>query len=671
MKKIFSILTAMCLLMGMVIPATVLAADEAATAPTPWINETFDEDKFVVGANVGSSDGWWIQNASQAGGNVTTISYDPETTQGPNKVAKVELKAKEYDGNKFAAKDIKNSLTGVSYVLFEHKMWLDNNVPRAEFYVNFATANSSNNIQLTYYPNNEENRFVYNISETPWSVSFGGDLDIPYEEWVDIKLLLNVSAQTYDVYINNVKANTEACSLYRADKITTLNNVQIGVFRNHNGSGNVYYDDVVVTPLTDASAVEKEIDDARMAKMESDLTAYTLTGQKYVINDFTANLTGLVNTDTVTIESDNNAFAYNASTKAVTIIQGAEDKIANLTVTVTSAKGNTFTKNLKVYIPSVSDVKLNEGMNYSSFENATEWSLTGVSGVDKGTTYTMVTSPDDSADKVLDANIEKVISGLSSNQTARLSKEVSVSGHTIIQANFKFDDGDTKNDYLWYINGKVRNSNGELTVNGGALVQLVLNRKSGAFWVAGTKVCDGDPFPVDTWFNLKVDLNTENGTCDIYIDNAKVNNAPVKINATVNEGEKVTEITRMEFGNNRATGNPGHMYVDDIMVRVAKPAYKITGMTFANEATTPINGGKIEKISIIKNTEETVADAKAIVAVYDKTSGKLLKTSTPATVSATGDITIEMDLPAQDNLKACAFLWRMNTLVPLAEILEK
>lgn len=314
-------------------------------------------------------------------------------------------------------------------------------------------------------------------------------------------------------------------------------------------------------------------DKDRIDNMNSKLTTYVLTGQKYVIESFTPNLKGLKSDDTVEITCSDSAVSYDAAQNKVIITQASDDKIVDVKVKVTSKKGNSFEKTLKFYIPLPAVVGMYEDFNYpqlksASISGADAWTITDEEpDLSKtGVAVYVEPSPDDETDLVMDTNvIRQRDPKVYGNQYATWKGTATLAGDAILQANIKFDNT-AGNQYIWYNQGTVKTSAGESTKT---LIQLFMNRSSGTLQsqlADGVATISTTPLPTNEWFNMKVVVHATENNFDVYINNVLQNAEPIPFYQQT-EGGVVTAITQVQFGSSRYTGIPGHMYVDDIMVR--------------------------------------------------------------------------------------------------------
>lgn len=314
-------------------------------------------------------------------------------------------------------------------------------------------------------------------------------------------------------------------------------------------------------------------DGDRINAITDKITVYTLSGQKYVTESFTPNIANLAEGDKVDYTVNDSALVYDAASNRFTVACDTEDKIVDLKVTVTSKNGNKSEKDLKVYILSEGIITFYEDMNYPALKGATisgadSWEVTNEEPNIEltGVTQYINPSPDDETDLTLNTN---VIRGRDpskyGNQYALWKGNAGVSGDATMQANIKFDNN-AANQYIWYTTGTVTTSSGSSTQT---LIQLFMNRNNGTLQAQtkpGVVTITSEPLPTNEWFNLKVKINAARNTFDVYLDNKKLNTEEVPFYSQI-EGGVVTAFTQMQFGASRYMGNPGNLYVDDILVR--------------------------------------------------------------------------------------------------------
>ncbi len=668
-KQIFSLLTSMCMLIGLFAPCGVMAADTSSSDVITLLTEEFN---YTLDETVNGKGNWSVQNVNTTGGSTALIKSNPSDSS--DKVLDIEsLTTKYTSGNKYAQLSANVYTTAGAanredYLMVSKDVMFTSNENAYIFYVSGRVRDISDDSSSSQAVVDTLVQLSYDLSAGTLSCYSAGywtegmPVDIPLNEWVDVDIIINTEAQTHDIYMNGVKVNESPLALgvqTEGKKVVGVRYITLGANKWNSASNHMYVDDITVKAFNNLNAVVLPMAQNRLAKMENELTAYTLTGQKYVTNDFTPVLSYLQADDTVEITCADSAFSYDADANKVTITQGTEDKIVQVTVKVTSTTGAVIEKSFKIYIPSVSDINRVGYFNHPSLVGQSivtndNWNFDSTNGEinSDGSTFKVVTSPDDSADLVLDINVTKQFSA-KNNPYIEWNKTTETDGNTVLQANFKFDN-EAENEWHWNINGTIGSTRY-------TLVELTFNRKTNKI-VAGTS--DGAvnvsevALPTNQWFNVKLVLNSTAQTYDVYVDNLKVNSAPVGFKQ-VAEGQLVN-IRQMYFGAYRGTYDAGHMYVDDIIIRDLKPAYEMTALTFE---------GSVATLAVIKYTEENIANAKAFVAVYDNETGELIKASTPVAVNSTGNVTIEgMELPA--NSKARAFIWKMDTLVPLAKMFE-
>lgn len=669
-KQIFSLLTALCVLVGLIVPGTVLAAD--ATASEDIKTLLTEEFNYTLDETINGKGSWSVQNVNTTGGSTALIKSNPSDSN--DKVLDIESLTTQYTAaNKYAQLGANVYTTAGAanredYLMISKDVMFTSNENTYIFYVSGRVRNTSDDSQSSQTVVDTLVQLSYDLSAGTLSCYSDGSwtegmpVDIPLNEWIDVDIIVDTEAQTHDVYMNGVKVNASSMPLgvqTEGKRVVGVRYITLGANKWNSASNHMYVDDITVKAFNNLNAVVLPMAQNRLAKMENELTAYTLTGQKYVTKDFTPALSYLQSDDTVEITCADSAFSYNADENKVIITQGTEDKIADVKVKVTSTAGNNIEKDLKVYIPSVSDINREGYFSHSSLVGQSivgndNWNFDSTKGEinSDGSTFKVVTSPDDSTDLVLDINVTKQFSK-NNNPYIEWNKTTETDGNTVLQANFKFDN-DAENEWHWNINGTIGTARY-------TLVELTFNRKTNKI-VAGTSAgavnVSEVALPTNQWFNVKLVLNSTAQTYDVYVDNVKVNSATVGFKQ-VAEGQLVN-IRQMYFGAYRGTYDAGHMYIDDIIIRDVKPAYEIVGLTFE---------GSVATLAVTKYTEENIANAMAFVAVYDNETGKLIKASTPVAVNSTGDVTIEgMELPA--NSKACGFIWKMDTLVPLATMFE-
>ena len=471
-----------------------------------------------------------------------------------------------------------------------------------------------------------------------------GALDL--EKWTDIKMVYDTVAMTYDLYINNTKANSEPIAAYGKSRyggatITSVRTLKIGILKEAWRGTHMYADDIIVRSLTaqqaatldgecinipsvvdsdfdlpltgevfgsainwssdngaitvnegravvaypqstaevvlsadivnNDSVVRKTFtitvagDSERVAKMQKALTSYTFSGQKYVKNSFSANIPYRYDSDRIEITTSDTSVECNGDT--ITVVPGAEDKIVPVDVSVISQLGNSFTKTLKLYIPSASVDFLYDGMDYpenigQSVANAQGWTLSEENN--STTIFNFAKSPDDESDMVIDAQV--VTSGSASRMAVR-SIDADIYGKTILQTNIMFG-GTAANAYPFYVNGEYTNTSYN-TVTAQPLVQLQFVRKDNTIVdvKTGTVVCS-EVLPEKVWFNLKLVLDPLEKTYDLYIDNEKINPSPMSFYRNM-DAEKVTAITSVEAGVNKSSWRADHFCMDDLYVRAS------------------------------------------------------------------------------------------------------
>jgi len=318
-------------------------------------------------------------------------------------------------------------------------------------------------------------------------------------------------------------------------------------------------------------------DVTRINNLAANLTGYMLTGQKYIVNNFTAAVPGKKDTDVITVSSaDTSVISFNGLSATVT--KANEDKYVDVTVTITSASGKAASKVVNLYVPSDSHIFAYDGFDYPEYINASVngkglWTVENenLDTASSGSTHIMKYSPDDATDQMLDI---EVMRGYSSNQLAKYTNSVKVPHKTIMQFNMKFPDS-AGNRYLLYVQGTYKNESGATSSN--PVAQFYIWRNNGKIECEGVKDSAGNyinitpngALPTNQWFNVKLELDNLNRTFDLYVDNVKQNTNPVPYYRNV-AGEKLVSIDALRLGVSRYSGNPGHMYIDDLLIRVEK-----------------------------------------------------------------------------------------------------
>ncbi len=308
----------------------------------------------------------------------------------------------------------------------------------------------------------------------------------------------------------------------------------------------------------------------------SNLTAYGFSGQKYVTDSFTPVIPELTGGDSFQItSSDASAVAYDSSTNTVVVTRDSSvDKIVTVTLRVTKEGGSVITKVFELYVPSASIDCFYEGFDYPSLKNksisgADSWSFSNENNdtSSTGSTNYIKASPDDESDLVMDTQVYRTYS---TNQYPMLSCNAAVMGDAVVQTNIKFGDS-AKNTYVWYVWGYVKTASGETEKH---LLEFYFKRGDGTFnCTANGKdiVISTTAFPTNQWINIKAVIHATDNNFDIYQDNVKLNTSPISLR-DVTEGGTVTKIGAMSFGVSRWTGNAGHMYLDDILIRYSPAA---------------------------------------------------------------------------------------------------
>ena len=308
----------------------------------------------------------------------------------------------------------------------------------------------------------------------------------------------------------------------------------------------------------------------------NNLTAYGFSGQKYVTDSFTPVIPELTSGDSFQItSSDDSVVTYDSSKNTVVVTRDSSvDKIVTVTLSVTKEGGSVVTKVFDLYVPSASIDCFYEGFDYPSLKNksisgADAWAFSTENNDTSttGSTNYIKSSPDDEADLVMDTQVYR---NYSTNQYPTLSCGASVKGDAIVQANIKFGDS-AKNTYIWYVYGQVKTTSGTTEKH---LFELYFKRGENKI------TCDANgtdttisttALPTNQWFNIKIVLHSSDNNLDIYKDNVKLNSSPISFKQ-VTEGSTVTSIGSMQFGVSRWTGNAGHMYLDDILIRYTPAA---------------------------------------------------------------------------------------------------
>ena len=807
----------------------------------------FEPFSYTLGQSISqtaaAANGWGVlaEDVIPAGqGSTSLVMADP--TDSTNSVLDVETLTDRYtDTNRYAYVKGPFDANGRKYIMINTKVNITTNGNAYIFYINGDYKNASTD--LATGTNRTMLQFTYDMpsgvlshqDSSAYKTLSGTGL--PLSKWVDMKFVIDTSAQTYNVYMDNVKVTESPVALYKqysGEYVSGINTITIGSNRWHKISGHCYTDDLTVTAFDDAGVIEYDLekvtvpatangdfelpksgllgsaftwasgntdiitvqdgkaavnvpdnntevtltltaasgeasdtkvftvlvfgDKDRIDNMNNKLTSYVFSGQKYVMESFTPDVPGLKADDTLEITCEDSCVVYDGS--KVTITQDDEDKIVDVKVKVTSKKGNSFEKTLKLYVASSSIVGMYEAFDYPSLEGssvsgADGWSVTAEdTNLDTtGAALYVEQSPDDETDLVLDTNVIRQRDPKQySNQYATWNGTATLAGDAILQANIKFDNA-AGNQYIWYNQGTVKTSSGESTKT---LIQLFMNRSSGTLQsqlADGVATISTTPLPTNEWFNMKVVVHATENNFDVYINNVLQNAEPIPFYQQT-EGGVVTAITQTQFGASRYTGIPGHMYVDDIMVRsnaadilateakmldipdtyiydyempktgiyegttiewksdkesvlskdgkvnrntglgstavkltatiksgvatftkefdvkvVNTPYYTIDALTFetsdGNVSYVPTKGGKLNKLSVTKYTTSQSDNATAFVAVYDSV-GDLCAVAQPQKVNASGNITLDMELPLEDNMYAKAFIWNMENYASLA-----
>ena len=643
---------------GDVTLGTYTATVNVATAIDTLFYEPFS---YTLGQSISqtaaAANGWGVlaEDVIPAGqGSTSLVMADP--TDSTNSVLDVETLTVQYTGtNRYAYVKGPFDANGRKYIMINTKVNITTSGNAYIFYINGDYKNSSTDavtgtnrtmLQFTYdmpggVLSHQDSSAYKTLSETGLALN----------KWTDMKFVIDTAAQTYNVYMDDVKLTQSPVALYSnypGEYVSGINTITIGSNRWHRTSGHCYTDDLTVTAFDDAGIVELDLKEAtvpetvggdftlpvtgvlgssfswasdnsivtfnggnatvdvpdsntkvkltltatsesasktkefeitvlgdkdRIDGMGENLTTYVLSGQKYVIDSFTPNLTGLKADDMVEITCADSAVTYDANQNKVIITQANDDKIVDVKVKVTSKKGNSFEKTLKFYIPLPAVVGMYEDFNYpqlksASISGADAWTITDEEpDLSKtGVAVYVEPSPDDETDLVMDTNvIRKRDPKVYGNQYATWKGTATLAGDAILQANIKFGDN-AGNQYVWYNQGTVKTSGGESTKT---LIQLFMNRGNGTLQSQlkdGVATISTTPLPTNEWFNMKVVIHATDNNFDVYINNVKQNAEPIPF-YDVTEGGVVTAITQVQFGASRYTGIPGHMYVDDIMVR--------------------------------------------------------------------------------------------------------
>ncbi len=313
-------------------------------------------------------------------------------------------------------------------------------------------------------------------------------------------------------------------------------------------------------------------DKGRISKITSGLNSNIVSGQKYVKDNFTVNIPGIMDTDVVTVASSDSSIVLDGLN--ATVVRGDADKYVDLTINVKSALGNEVSKTVSLYVLSKGVEFYYDGIEYDNFENkqitgADEWTVANenTDASVTGSFQTVKSHSEDSTDKYLDIQVfRKYAPG---NQVATLNRGYDLSGRAVVQMNLKFP-GTENNRYIMYTTGTFINE--DETKFYASTSQIYFYPNTGTILCETYKDTNGKqvavnstPFGTD-WFNLKLVYDNINLTYDVYINNIKQNTSPIDYGRKV-EGEKVINMGNIRFGVHRDSGNPGHMYFDDLLVR--------------------------------------------------------------------------------------------------------
>ncbi len=585
-------------------------------------------------------------------GSTAKVMSDPKDST--NSVLDIETLTKAHTAdNRYASVTGEFGSDGKKYLMIDKKVNITTDKNRYIFYADGFYKNTSTGdtksrtmLQFTYA---QGDKLCHQNAGGYQTLSENG---ITLNKWVDMKFIIDCANQSYNVYMDGIKVNSEPVALYSqysGEILTGIKTLTFGSNRWHNTSGHYYIDDLTVSAFNDNGIVEMDLKNAdiptnttedfdlasngvfgsnftwessnsdiisvsggkasiqipqnttsvkltltavygeavdtkefdvvvlgdtdRLNAMNKKLTAYVLSGQKYVSNSFTPNIPEFKAGDILEITSSDAAVSYDSEKNTVNIMQGEDDKIVDVTVKVTSAQGNSFEKTLKLYIPLPAANSMYEDFSYPSLEGvsvsgADSWTVSNEEPdiTKTGASLFVQKSPDDETDYVLDTNVIRARDPkLYGNQYATWSGNAQLAGDAIIQTNIKFDNN-AKNQYIWYITGNIKTTSAQTSA---ILIQMFMSRDKGIIQNQqsdGVVTVSDTPLPTGKWFNVKLVLHSSEGSYDLYVDNVKQNAGPISLYSQI-DGGVVTEVTKMELGASRYIADPGHMYIDDIAIR--------------------------------------------------------------------------------------------------------
>lgn len=670
-KKIISIFTSICILMGLVVPGTFLNATAASELVT-LLDENFNSYNI---ASIAGQGGWTITNSSVSG-HTSEISADPDGVDADDKVLDVEIAASsDASSNKYAKLVLGKSISSKKYISFSQKVRFTLDAGSSVFYAQGKWGKSGASslykyiLQITY---DLTNKTMSQSRAAGGNAVIAENVNYSLNEWINMEFVLDVNAKTFDVYMDNTKINTEPVDVYfnstdsEGYALTDINTIEIGSIRSNRNVSHIYSDDVVIYGFDSANYIGMNL---RMAKMYEELTSAVLTGQTEVSEDFTPNIPYLEESDSVEITCDDSAFVYDETENKVTVTQGETDKTLTVTVKVTSAEGDYITKEISVTIPKIEAVtpepepevpgvtgllseKFDSYSKDASVSGQGNWSVENESLVGNTSFIKSDPEPENSNDKVLD--IEVVTNNDSSaNKYAKLLVDKGIDGKKYIMFSEKvrFTEGIISS--VFYTNCTLLK--GAATPEKQELIQFTYDLKNGKFVhsIVGNSsevIAENVTIPVDEWIDMKFVVDVEEQEYYIYMNDVKMNESPMQIYKQL-EGYTINNINNIRVGSIRHNNTAGHIYVDDIKItafdnpdnagldlRMQKMENALTANILTGQ--TNVSNDFIPNIPYLEDSDSVEISCGDSAFVYDETENKV--TVTPGSEDKTVSVTVSV-----------------------------
>lgn len=666
-KRIIPVFIIMCIAFCTLITAgAVFAAQEVDTL----FYEQFDYTKGQsISQSAAAANGWSVHNESSISsgkGSTSLVKADPDNSG--NSVLDIETFTSTANLNRNVCVSGAYNANGKRYLMINKKVKITTSSSmkgKYAFYVYGKYADAStgeitttNQTLMLLEYDMQNNLFKQEISTQSSYVDVASiPSAITDGEWVNVKIVIDCTLQTYNLYVNEVQVNDAPVSLRskrNGEVVAGISSLQLCPNRWLGLSSHFYMDDIKISATNDSSIrffegfeypalKDNSISKADAWKFETENNDTSTTGSTAYIKAAPDNASNLV--------FDTQVYRSYSTNQYPTLSCGASimgDAVLQADFRFGDSAKNTYIWYVWGYVKTSSG-KYGKQLLEFYFKRGENKITCSANGTDTTISTTELPTNQWFNIKVVihttDNNFDIYKDNTKLNSSPILFKEVTeggtVTGIGVMQLGVSRWSGSP--GHMYVDNITVKSSAAE-----------VLATEANQLSLPSTLVYD---------YKLPTAGVYEGTTISWTSSNESVLSSSGKVNRNVGFGNTVVTLTATI-----AAGGETRNKAIDVKV-VNAPYYTIDSLVFetagGDVSYSAVAGGKVKSIFVTKYTNATDDNAAAYVVIYDA-NGKLIAASTPVNITATGELAVNMQLPNQEGMYAKAYVWNSKTLKPLA-----